>query len=83
MVLYFCPQRGYRPHTLGDRKQVLVRPGLKPTTSGTEKQADSFSCLLLLSMVRLGSCQWYWVVTDAATAFDWSQMVQARPPNPM
>ena len=43
----------------------------------TKKQADGFSHLL-----RLGSCQWNWVVADATAAFDWSLMVPGRPPTP-
>ena len=31
-------------------------------------------------VLRLGSCQWNWVVTGATAAFDWSLLVPIRPP---
>ena len=45
----------------------LVPPRLEPATPSTEKQADGFSPLLL-SVLRLWSCQWNWVVADATEA---------------
>ena len=51
-------------------------PRLKLATPRTGKQAGGFSPLLL-SFLRLGSCQWKWVVADAAAAFagpSWKQL---------
>ena len=35
---------------------------------------------MLLSVIRLWSCKWNWVVAGATEAFDWSLMVPVWPP---
>ena len=93
LTIFLCPlgdiniARAFymRAFTDGGRRQVLgypVRPGFEPASPSTEKQADGLS-YLLHSVLRLGSCQWNWVVAGATAAFDWSLMVTVRLPNPM
>ena len=87
---FFRVPGDYRPHKstythLGGplaKLGQLVRPGLDPATPTSGKQADGFSHLLH-SVLRLGSCQWNWVVAGA-TAAPW--MVPdgtSQAPNPM
>ena len=56
------------------RVEVTGPAGLEPDTPSTEKQAGGFPPLLL-SVLRLGSCQWNWVVAGTTAAFDWALMV--------
>ena len=56
--------------------------GARTCYPSTEKQAGGFSPMLLC-VLRLGSCQWNWVVAGATAAFDWPLMVPVRPPNSM
>ena len=53
-----------------------------PARAWTCYPKHSFSPLLL-SVQRLGSCQWNRVVAGATAAFDWSLMVPVKPPKHM
>ena len=56
--------------------------GLEPASPSTEKQADGFSHLLH-SVLRIGSCQWNWVVADATAAPRLVPDGTSQAPNPM
>ena len=87
---FFWVPGGYQSHkstyTYLGRPQArlgqLVCQGLEPATPSTEKQVDSFSHLQH-SVLRLGSCQWNWVVAEMLPQpLGRSLMVPARPPTP-
>ena len=44
------------------------------------EESRIFLTFAALYFLRLGSCQWNWVVADSTAAFDWSLMVLVRPP---
>ena len=87
---FFRVPGGYRPHKstnthLGGqsaRLGSLVRPGLEPATPNTELRADGFSHLPH-SVLRLGSCQWNWVVAGATAAPWLVPNGTSQAPNPM
>ena len=77
------PTRALKVLTKGAVGKVEVAgPAGAQTYYPAEDVADVFSHLLL-SVLRLGPYQWYWVAADATATLDWSLMIPAKPPNPM
>ena len=58
----------------------LVPSRLEAGTPSTKEQVDVFSHLL--SVLRIASYHWNWVVAGATVAFAWSLMVSIWPPKP-